>query len=160
MVLQESPGIPARTLSETPTVLVCTLLPRFFLNVMDWEEVLKSSDDGIGKDRGFQGVARQWTFLNNHAHVLLCLARDPDMLLREVARLVGITERATQKIVKDLVESRVLLRYKEGRCNRYRINLDHPLRHPLESSRTVGELLTMLLTEEELTRARSPDGKD
>ncbi len=121
---------------------------------------MKASDDGIENDRVFQGVVRQWTFLNNHAHVLLCLARDPDMVLREVARNVGITERATQKIVKDLVESKVLRRCRVGRCNRYRINLDHPLRHPLESSHTVGELLTMLLTEEELLRASRPNGEN
>ncbi len=98
---------------------------------------------------------RQWTFLDNHAHVLLCLARDPEMVMREVARKVGITERATQKIIKDLVESQVLERYRVGRCNSYRINLDQPLRHPLENQHTIGELLSMLLTEEEMARARS-----
>lgn len=111
---------------------------------------MKASDEGTGKQEMVRGPGRQWTFLNNHAHVLLCLARDPDMVMREVALRVGVTERATQKIVKDLMESQVLVSQKVGRCNRYRINLDHPLRHPLESGHTVGELLTMLLTEEEL----------
>ena len=102
-----------------------------------------------------QESGRQWTFLNNHAHVLLCLARNPEMVMREVAQSVGITERATQKIVKDLVESQVLSRSRVGRCNSYRINLDHPLRHPLENRHTVGELLAMFLTEDELVRSRS-----
>lgn len=77
------------------------------------------------------------------------------MVLREVALQVGITERATQKIIKDLVDCRVIERYRVGRCNSYRINLDLPLRHPLEKQHTVGELLAMLLTEEEMKRARS-----
>lgn len=103
----------------------------------------------------FPGGHKQWTFLNNHAHVLLCLARNPDMVLREVALQVGITERATQKIIKDLVDCRVIERYRVGRCNSYRIHLDLPLRHPLETQHTVGELLAMFLTEEEMRRARS-----
>jgi hypothetical protein len=122
-----------------------------------WRWVLKDSEAGNGSNVGPQGSSRQWTFLDNHAHVLLCLARNPDMVMREVARSVGITERATQKIVKDLVDSQVLVRSRVGRCNSYRINLDHPLRHPLESQHTVGELLAMLLTEEELARARAPE---
>lgn len=106
-----------------------------------------------------QEPVRQWTFLNNHAHVLLCLARNPEIVMREVAQSVGITERATQKIVKDLVESQVLVRSRVGRCNCYRINLDHPLRHPLENQHTVGELLAMFLTEDELARSRSSEAR-
>ncbi len=113
-----------------------------------------TSDSGpSGQD--FELGQRQWTFLNNHAHVLICLARNPDMVLREVALKVGITERATQKIIKDLVECQVLERYRVGRCNSYLINLDLPLRHPLEKQHTVGELLAMLLTENEMARARA-----
>jgi len=115
---------------------------------------LKTSDSGTNEPDFEQGH-RQWTFLNNHAHVLICLARNPDMVLREVARKVGITERATQKIIKDLVECQVLERYRVGRCNSYFINLDLPLRHPLEKQHTVGELLAMLLTENEMARARA-----
>ncbi|MEZ4598701.1 MAG: winged helix-turn-helix domain-containing protein [Syntrophotaleaceae bacterium] len=114
---------------------------------------MKTSDNHL-EENALQQGQKQWTFLDNHAHVLLCLARNPDMVMREVARQVGITERATQKIVKDLVDTQVLERYRVGRCNSYRINLDHPLRHPLESQHTIGELLAMLLTEEELKRAR------
>ena len=107
-----------------------------------------------GNASGYGHGPRQWTFLNNHAHVLLCLARNPDMVLRAVAMQVGITERATQKIIKDLVESQVLERSRVGRCNSYRIRMDTPLRHPLEKKHTVGELLAMLLTEQEMAKAR------
>lgn len=116
--------------------------------------VLKTLDSGPS-EQDFVHGHRQWTFLNNHAHVLICLARNPDMVLREVALKVGITERATQKIIKDLVECQVLERYRVGRCNSYRINLDLPLRHPLEKQHTVGELLAMLLAENEIARARA-----
>ncbi len=89
-----------------------------------------------------------WTFLNNHAHVLLCLARDPEARLRDVAEMVGITERAVQKIVRDLEQCDVLQRRRDGRRNRYSIDLDQPLRHPLESNHTVGELLSLFLDDE------------
>jgi Mn-dependent DtxR family transcriptional regulator len=85
-----------------------------------------------------------WTFLTNHSHVLLCLYHDPDMRLRDVARLVGITERMVQKIVADLAGAGYLEITKEGRCNHYRVNADLKLRHPLEMHHTVGELLEIL----------------
>ncbi len=88
------------------------------------------------------GVA--WTFLSNHSHVLVCLARDPGMRLRDVAVEVGITERAVQKIVAELEEGGVLARHREGRRNRYVLNRRAPLRHPLEARNTVGELLDLL----------------
>jgi len=85
-----------------------------------------------------------WTFLTNHSHVLLCLAGDPDMVLRDVAVAVGITERAVQKIVADLTESGVLEREKVGRRNHYRINAKIPLRHPIESHRHVADILRLI----------------
>jgi DNA-binding transcriptional regulator LsrR (DeoR family) len=85
-----------------------------------------------------------WTFLTNHSHVLLCLYHNPDMRLRDVARLVGITERMVQKIVADLAGAGYLEITKEGRCNHYRVNADLKLRHPLEMHHTVGELLVIL----------------
>lgn len=85
-----------------------------------------------------------WTFLTNHSHVLICLSRDPHMRLREVAERVGITERAVQRIVVDLEEAGVIVRRREGRRNFYRINPDCHLRHPIESRRTVGELLALI----------------
>jgi len=87
---------------------------------------------------------RTWTFLSNYAHVLVCLAEDPTARVRDVADRVGITERAAMRIIKHLDEADVLSKQREGRRNRYRINTDKPLRHPLESHNTVGSLLTML----------------
>lgn len=89
--------------------------------------------------------ARHWTFLSNHGHVLICLALDPETRLRDVAASVGITERAVQKIVDDLEEAGIVTRERSGRRNRYRLNVSVPLRHRLESHRTVGALLGMVL---------------
>ncbi len=87
---------------------------------------------------------KTWTFLSNHAHVLLCLARDPDVRLRDVAAKVGLTERAVHRIVNELEAGLVVTRVREGRRNRYEVDLTVALRHPLESERTVGSLLEML----------------
>jgi DNA-binding MarR family transcriptional regulator len=85
-----------------------------------------------------------WTFLTNHAHVLLCIARDPSTRLRDVADVVRITERAAQSIVADLVLEGYLVRTKVGRRNQYEINENARLRHPTTSAVTVGELLDLL----------------
>jgi predicted transcriptional regulator len=84
-----------------------------------------------------------WTFLTNHAHVLFCIARDPEVRLRDVAVRVGITERAVQRIVTDLEAAGYLTVSKEGRRNRYRIHPELPLRHPIERHRTVQALLDL-----------------
>ena len=84
-----------------------------------------------------------WTFLSNHAHVLVCLSKKPDMVLREVALLVGITERAVQKIVADLEEAGALKRKREGRRNHYKINQKQRLRHSLEEHARIGDLLKL-----------------
>ncbi|NNJ64455.1 MAG: winged helix-turn-helix transcriptional regulator [Xanthomonadales bacterium] len=89
-----------------------------------------------------------WTFFSNHGHVLVCLARDNDIRLRDVAAEVGITERAVQKIVRDLQDAGFLTVSKQGRCNRYQINRRRSLRHSIESHCTVGKLLALV--------ARSP----
>jgi DNA-binding Lrp family transcriptional regulator len=86
-----------------------------------------------------------WTFLTNHAHVLFCIAQDPDVRLRDVAARVGITERAVQRIVTDLEGEGYLDVSKEGRRNRYRVNYDLPLRHPIERHRTVKALIDLVL---------------
>jgi DNA-binding transcriptional ArsR family regulator len=86
-----------------------------------------------------------WTFLTNHAHVLVCLAADPAARLRDVAERVGITERAVQHIVADLEEGGLLTRTREGRRNRYTLHLGIPLRHPVEAHVQVGELLESIL---------------
>jgi len=86
-----------------------------------------------------------WTFLSNHAHVLLLLARDPEIRLRDVAGRVGITERAVQRIVADLEEGRYIERERNGRRNRYRVHPELPLRHPVEAHCDVGALLKLIL---------------
>ncbi len=91
----------------------------------------------------------EWTFLTNHAHVLLCVARDPDIRLRDVADFVGITERAAQRIVADLVEAGYLDRTREGRRNSYQLNPDIPLRHPLDRNHAIGDILEVLTTSSE-----------
>lgn len=85
-----------------------------------------------------------WTFFTNHAHVLFCLAAEPELRVRDVAVRVGITERATQRIVAELVEAGFLEVERVGRRNRYRVRPDPALRHPVEAHRTVGELLEWL----------------
>jgi predicted ArsR family transcriptional regulator len=100
------------------------------------EEVL----DPAGPDRRSTG----WTFLTNHAHVLLTLATDPQLRIRDVALRVGITERAAQRILHDLVVAGYLERERHGRRNTYRLALDRPLRHPVEARHTVGELVEVL----------------
>jgi predicted transcriptional regulator len=85
-----------------------------------------------------------WTFFTNHGHVLVCLADDPTLRTRDIAAQVGITERATQGIISDLVEAGFVTRTKEGRRNHYEVHPDRPLRHPLEAEHTVGELLVTL----------------
>ena len=85
-----------------------------------------------------------WTFLTNHTHVLLCLYRAPESTTREVAALVGITERMVQKIVAELVESGFMEVIKVGRRNTYKIHVKMTLRHPLESHRKIGDLLEHL----------------
>ena len=85
-----------------------------------------------------------WTFLTNHAHVLLALANDPDLRIRDVASDVGITERAAQRILHDLEEAGYVQRGKRGRRNTYQLVLDRPLRHPIEAHHTVGELVDVL----------------
>lgn len=89
------------------------------------------------------GGAR-WTFLTNHGHVLLCLARSPALRLRDVALEVGVTERAVQRIVADLEEAGYLTRHRSGRQNAYEINLDGPMRHPVEARATVGTLIALV----------------
>jgi DNA-binding MarR family transcriptional regulator len=94
-----------------------------------------------------------WTFLSNHAHVLVCLVEQPDLRLRDIAHLIGITERAALVIVKDLEHGGYLRRVREGRRNRYELDLDGRLRHPLEAAHTIGELLSALTSDAPL---RSP----
>jgi DNA-binding IclR family transcriptional regulator len=88
--------------------------------------------------------SRGWTLLTNHAHVLLCIRNDPTIRVRDIAYLVGITERAAHKIVGDLGEAGYVTRTKVGRRNQYTVHREAPMRHPLERHQVVGELLDAL----------------
>jgi len=89
--------------------------------------------------------AGRWTFLTNHAHVLLLIAADPEVRLRDVAERVGITERAAQAIVKDLCDAGYLARQRVGRRNHYTVDARRPMRHREWQGHAVGELLTLLV---------------
>ena len=88
-----------------------------------------------------------WTFVTNHTQVLLCIARDPDIRLRDVATRIGITERATQRILADLVGAGYVDRQREGRRNRYTVNPDLRMRHPAQEGHDIGEMLDLLRRE-------------
>ena len=87
-----------------------------------------------------------WTFLTNHAHVLLCTDRDPDIRLRDIAARVGITERAAQKIVRDLVDEGYVEVARVGRRNHYRVLTGGRFRHPLEAGHEVEAMLALFRT--------------
>lgn len=93
-------------------------------------------DDRAG---GPAGVA----FLSHHAHVVICIARDPAIRLRDMATAIGITERAVIKILADLERTGVLSRDRQGRRNRYTLHAERPLGHPLEGSATLAELVRL-----------------
>jgi hypothetical protein len=94
-----------------------------------------------------------WGFLTKHAQALLCIANDPGVRLREIATILGITERAAFGIVTDLVNAGYVLKDKQGRRNRYEIQLDRPLPEAFLRRRTVGKLLDLLSVADE----SSPD---
>ncbi len=87
---------------------------------------------------------KAWTFVTSHTRVLLCLASDPSVRLRDVAATVGITERAAQRIVRDLVKEGYVERERVGRRNRYKINKNSPMRHATQREHEIGELLDIL----------------
>lgn len=83
-----------------------------------------------------------WTFLTNHSQVLLCLARNGGrMTARDIAEVVGITERAVQRILKDLEQTGYITRFRDGRQNRYEIHAERPMRHPQQQGRAIKDLL-------------------
>ena len=93
-----------------------------------------------------------WGFLTNHAQALLCIAYDPGVRLREIATTLGITDRAAFGIVTDLVEAGYVIKDKNGRRNRYEVQVDQPLPEALLRQRTVGQLLDLLTHTELGTR--------
>ena len=92
-----------------------------------------------------------WTFLTRHAQVLLCIADDPGIRLREIGEQVGITERAVHRIVSDLATAGYISRERQGRRNRYSVRLQAPLPDPVARDQKVGDLLGVLTR-----RATSP----
>jgi DNA-binding MarR family transcriptional regulator len=87
---------------------------------------------------------KPWRFVTSHTQVLLCIARNPEIRIRDLADLIGITERAAQRIIADLVEAGYLERTRLGRRNRYVVNSDLKMRHPLQETHEIGELLALL----------------
>jgi DNA-binding IclR family transcriptional regulator len=94
-------------------------------------------------------TGRQWQFVTNHTQVLLCIARDPNVRLRDIADSVGITVGSAQRILADLIEAGYIQREREGRRNRYLINRDSPmLRHKAQAGHDIGALLELLRLED------------
>lgn len=87
---------------------------------------------------------KTWTFLTNYTHVLIVLHAEPELILRKVAERVGITERAVQRIVQELEAEGFVRRERVGRRNEYKVLTDVPLRHPIESHRTIGDVLDLV----------------
>lgn len=94
--------------------------------------------DRISKDDA------NWTFLTNHSHVLICLAKSASMRIRDIAKAVGITERTVMHIIADLDKAGYIERVKDGRCNVYQTHLDCNLRHPLEAHRKIAGLVSFI----------------
>jgi hypothetical protein len=86
-----------------------------------------------------------WSFFTNHARVLICISRDPGLRLRDLAATLGITERSAYGIVSDLVEAGYVVKEKDGRRNRYRVEAQLPLPEPVTRERTIGEVLGVLV---------------
>ena len=91
-----------------------------------------------------------WTFFSNNAHVLVCLSHKPQPTTRQIAIQVGITERAVQRILAKLVLAGIVSVKKEGRRNRYELDLDQQLRHPLESHKTLGAFIRLIDSESQV----------
>jgi uncharacterized membrane protein len=107
-----------------------------------YHEFMKTSSGN--QNQGSQATTTRWDFLTNHAHVLVCVAHDSGIRLREIAAAVGITERAAHRILSELVVEGYVLRERQGRRNRYQVKPELPLRHPLVQEREVGDLLKVL----------------
>ncbi len=107
-----------------------------------------NKNSGNQSEASSKAVASSWDFLTHHAHVLLCVAKDPGIRLRDIAAAVGITERGAHKVLTELVNEGYVLRERHGRRNRYKVKPELPLRHPLVHDREVGDLLKVLLRPE------------
>jgi len=101
-----------------------------------------------------QDAQHHWTFLSNHAHVLVCIAKDPETRLRDIATQVGITERSAQRILNHLRDAGILFAVRSGRRNHYLIDVDQQLRHPIEAHCNVATLLAGILGPKKVSAIR------
>ena len=106
------------------------------------------------KNTGYDAAVAEWSFLTNHARVLMCIAHDPGIRLRDIASTLDITERTAYGIVTDLTKGGYVVKEKDGRRNRYQIQAHLPLRESIARERTIGEVLALLL--ESNSRQRRP----
>jgi len=91
-----------------------------------------------------ENPSSQWSFFSNHGHILLALAEDPTARLRDLAERVGITERAVHRLLSEMEEAGIISHHHEGRRNVYSIRRQERLRHPIESHRSVGDLIKLV----------------
>ena len=98
----------------------------------------------------------EWSFLTNHARVLLCIARDPGVRLRDIAATLGITERTAFGVVADLTDAGYVVKERDGRRNRYQIQHHLPLPEASGSRRTIGEVLALLVETDSASGRRAP----
>lgn len=112
------------------------------------KEQLSGQGAASGRTAASSDQPPRWTFLTNHTHVLVVLHDNPGIVLREVALKVGITERAVQRIIQDLHNGGFVERERVGRRNEYVVLVDQPLRHPIESHRKIGDLLSLVRAED------------
>lgn len=104
----------------------------------------ESSAAEAGERRRFELPARGWSFLTGHAQVLLAVARDPDARIREIAHAVGITERYTYRVLRDLQKAGYVHRERRGRCNRYRVNRELALGDSVVQAQPTHRLLRLI----------------
>jgi predicted transcriptional regulator len=97
-----------------------------------------------------------WSFFTNHARVLICISRDPGVRLRDLAATLDITERSAHGIVSDLVEAGYVIKEKDGRRNRYRVQAQLPLPEPVTRERTIGEVIGVLVDAGARGRRKTP----
>ena len=100
----------------------------------------------------------EWSFLTNHARALVCIARDPGVRLRDIADVLGVTERRAFGIVNDLAEAGYVVKFKDGRRNRYQIQHHLPLRVHVGREPSIGEVLGVLVGTSAVGSGPPPDG--
>src|SRR3954454_8179496 len=122
------------------------------VDVRHGSDTMKLRQEPTGDER----PTGTWGFLTNHAHVLLCVARDPQSRARDIAGQVGITERATQRILADLIADGYVTRTKVGRRNDYKVNPSGRLRHPVFRDLPIGPLIEVLNRDGQPTPRQTP----